>query len=80
MNTVRWNVAVSAETDKSLRMFLAGNGKGKKGGLSRAVEEAVLAYIFARTAGQAKSDTEGMSGEDIASLVDEALDWARRGR
>ncbi|WP_222105519.1 ribbon-helix-helix domain-containing protein, partial [Stutzerimonas stutzeri] len=23
MNTIRWNVAVSADTDQSLRMFLA---------------------------------------------------------
>jgi hypothetical protein len=80
MNTVRWNVAVSADTDKSLRMFLAGNGKGKKGDLSRAVEEAVLAYVFERTAEQIKSDTADMSGEDISSLINEALDWARRGR
>jgi hypothetical protein len=80
MNTVRWNVAVSADTDKSLRMFLAGNGKGKKGGLSRAVEEAVLTFIFERTAEQIKSDAGDMSGEDMASLVDEALDWALRGR
>jgi hypothetical protein len=57
MNTVRWNVAVSADTDKSLRMFLAGNGKGKKGDLSRVIEEAVLAFIFERTAEQIKSDT-----------------------
>ena len=30
MNTVRWNVAVSADTDQSLRMFLASQGAGKK--------------------------------------------------
>jgi hypothetical protein len=76
-NTVRWNVAVSADTDKSLRMFLAGSGRGKKGGLSHTVEEAVLSYIFDRTAEQIKADNEGMSEEHIGALVDEALDWAR---
>ena len=31
MNTIRWNVAVSADTDQSLRMFLASQGGGRKG-------------------------------------------------
>jgi hypothetical protein len=78
MNAVRWNVAVSANTDKSLRMFLAGSGKGKKGDLSRAIEEAVLSYVFERTAKQIKADNEGKSAEEIDSLVSEALDWASR--
>jgi hypothetical protein len=76
MNAVRWNVAVSADTDKSLRMFLAGSGKGKKGDLSRAIEEAVLSYVFERTAKQIKkikTDNEGKSAEEIDSLVSEAL-------
>ncbi len=30
MNSVRWNVVVSADTDQSLRMFLANQGGGKK--------------------------------------------------
>ena len=33
MNTIRWNVAVSADTDQSLRMFLASQGGGRKGDL-----------------------------------------------
>ena len=80
VNAVRWNVAVSADTDKSLRMFLAGNGGGRKRDLSRVIEEAVLAYIFDHTARQVKSGINDMSGDDIDSLVNEALDWARRGR
>ena len=40
MNTIRWNVAVSADTDQSLRMFLASQGGGRKGDLSRFIEEA----------------------------------------
>jgi hypothetical protein len=79
VNAVRWNVSVSADTDKSLRMFLAGNGRGRKGDLSRVIEEAVLAYIFDCTARQVKSGVNDMSGDDIDFLVDEALDWARHG-
>ncbi|HCL3539062.1 TPA: methionine repressor-like protein, partial [Pseudomonas aeruginosa] len=46
MNTIRWNVAVSADTDQSLRMFLASQGGGRKGDLSRFIEEAVRAHIL----------------------------------
>jgi hypothetical protein len=38
MNTIRWNIAVSADTDLSLRMFLASQGGGRKGDLSRFIE------------------------------------------
>ncbi|MDR1481939.1 MAG: ribbon-helix-helix domain-containing protein [Synergistaceae bacterium] len=79
MNTVRWNVAVSKEADKSLRMFLASSGKGKKGDLSRVIEDAVLSYIFERTAEQIKSGNENMSEEDFGSLIEESIDWARHG-
>ena len=54
MNTIRWNVAVSADTDQALRMFLASQGGGKKGDLSRFIEEAVRAHILELTAKQAK--------------------------
>lgn len=40
MASTRWNIAVSAETDQALRMFLASQGGGRKGDLSRFVEEA----------------------------------------
>ena len=45
MNTVRWNIAVSPDTDQSVRMYLAGQG-GRKGDLSRFIEEAVRAHIL----------------------------------
>lgn len=77
MNTVRWNVAVSADTDQSLRMFLANQGGGKKGDLSRFIEEAVRAHILELTAEQAKARNINVSEEEIASAVDEALQWSR---
>ena len=78
MNTTRWNVAVSTDTDKSLRMFLASQGGGRKGDLSRFIEEAVRAHILELSAEQAKIANANVSEADMASMVDEALQWARK--
>ena len=37
----RWNLVVSTAIDTSLRQFLAAQGGGRKGDLSRFVEDAV---------------------------------------
>ena len=78
MNTTRWNVAVSTDTDKALRMFLASQGGGRKGDLSRFVEEAVRAHILELSAEQAKVANAKVSEADLVSAVDEALRWARK--
>lgn len=75
MNTVRWNVAVSADTDQSLRMFLASKGGGKKGDLSRFIEEAVRSHILELTVDQTKAANINLSEADLTSIIDEALDW-----
>lgn len=77
MNTVRWNIAVSPDTDQSLRMFLASQGGGRKGDLSRFIEEAVRAHILELTAEQAKAANAGVSEHDLTAIVQEALQWAR---
>lgn len=77
MNTVRWNVAVSADTDQSLRMFLASQGGGRKGDLSKFIEEAVQAHILELSAKQAKTANSHLSEADIDEAVEEALTWAR---
>jgi len=77
MSTIRWNVAVSAETDQALRMFLASQGGGRKGDLSRFIEEAVRAHILELSAEEAKAANAEVSESDLAAMVDEALDWAR---
>jgi len=46
MNSLRWNSAVSPDTDQSVRMFLASQGGGRKGHLSRFIEEAVCTYTY----------------------------------
>lgn len=78
MNTVRWNLAVSADTDQALRLFLAGQGGGRKGDLSRFVEEAVRAHILELTAEQTKAANAQFDEADLSALVDEALTWARQ--
>ena len=76
MNTIRWNVAVSADTDQALRMFLASQRGGRKGDLSRFIEEAVRAHILELTAEQAKAANAGVPEADLTAMVDEALHWA----
>lgn len=78
MNSVRWNLAVSAETDQALRIFLASQGGGRKGDLSRFIEEAVRAHILELSAEQAKKSNLGVDEGDVLAAVDEALAWARR--
>lgn len=78
MNTTRWNVAVSTDTDRSLRMFLASQGGGRKGDLSRFIEEAVRAHILELSAEQAKAANANVSEADLTAMVDEALQWARK--
>ncbi|MDP2371776.1 ribbon-helix-helix domain-containing protein [Rhodoferax sp.] len=77
MDSVRWNIAVSPDTDQSVRMFLAAQGGGRKGDLSRFIEEAVRSYILERAVEQAKTATSGMSETEVTDLIDEAVQWAR---
>jgi hypothetical protein len=77
MSTARWNVAVSAEVDQALRIFLASQGGGRKGDLSRFIEEAVRAHILELSAEQAKSANVDIGETELAKMVCEALDWAK---
>jgi hypothetical protein len=78
MNSVRWNLAVSSETDQTLRMFLASQGGGRKGDLSRFIEEAVRAHILELSAEQAKENNLDVSEGNVMAAVDEALAWGRK--
>ena len=78
MGSVRWNIAVSEDTDQSLRMFLAGQGAGRKGDLSKFIEEAVRAHILELTAEQTKLSNANIGEADLAAVVAEALHWARK--
>jgi hypothetical protein len=78
MDTVRWNVAVSADTDQSLRLFLASQGGGRKGDLSRFIEEAVRAHILELSAEQAKAANSRLGEAELTDAIDEALAWVRQ--
>lgn len=58
-------------------MYLASQGGGRKGDLSRFIEEAVRAHILELSAEEAKAANAEVSESDIAAMVDEALGWAR---
>ena len=77
MSTVRWNIAVSPDIDQSVRMYLAANGGGRKGDLSRFIEEAVRAYLLEQAAEQAKAAAGDLSESALNDLIDEAVQWAR---
>jgi hypothetical protein len=78
MTTVRWNIAVSPEVDQSVRMFIAAQGGGRKGDLSRFIEDAVRAYLLERAVDQAKAASSNLSEAELNDLIDEAVHWARR--
>jgi hypothetical protein len=77
MDAVRWNIVVSPEVDRSVRMFLAAQGGGRKGDLSRLIEQAVRAYLFDRAVEQSKTATADMNEAVLNDLIDEAVQWAR---
>ena len=77
MSSVRWNIAVSPDTDQAVRMFLAAHGGGRKGDLSRFIEQAVRTYLFEQAVEQAKDATSDIGEADLANLIDEAVQWGR---
>ena len=77
METVRWNIAVSPDTDQSVRMFIAAQGGGRKGDLSRFIEAAVRSYILERAVEQAKDASANMNEAETSDLINEAIQWAR---
>jgi hypothetical protein len=76
--SARWNLTVSRRTDHALRRLLAGQGKARKGELSRFVEEAVQARILEIQAERAKAQNATVPADAIEHAIEEALEWARR--
>ena len=75
--TTRWNLVVSKELDKSLRQFLANEGRSKKGELSRFVTEAVNRQIFDAAHQAVMEKNANVPPEEIEAAVEESLTWAR---
>lgn len=73
----RWNLKVSRETDIALRTHLASRG-GKKGDMSRFVEQAVAKTMLRQTVNEIRERNKDIDPDEIQRLVDEALDEVRR--
>ena len=68
---------MSSNTDQSVRMYLAAQGGGRKGDLSRFIEEAVRSHILELSAEQAKAANINVSEADLTAIVAESVQWAR---
>ena len=66
----RWSLKVSRETDVALRTLLATRG-GKKGDLSRFVEDAVNREVLRETVQDIRARNADLQPDEIARLVDE---------
>jgi hypothetical protein len=75
--TTRWNLVVPKQTDKDLRQLLASVGRGKKGELSRFVQEAVSKHIFDTAHEAVLAHNANVPLEEIEAAVEESLAWAR---
>jgi ribbon-helix-helix protein len=76
----RWNLVISSDTDVNLRQFLASQGGGRKGDLSKFVEEAVKARIFQLRVAQIKAANANVPGDELQAAVDEAIREVRAER
>lgn len=74
----RWNLSIPEETDRTLRTFLARTG-GKKGDLSRFVNEAVRRRVLDLTVRGIKDRNSSNDPQSILDLIDEEVDAARAG-
>jgi hypothetical protein len=58
-------------------MYLARQGGGRKGDLSRFIEVAVRAHILELSAEQAKAANFDVTEPDLTKIVAESVQWAR---
>ncbi|MCE2516033.1 MAG: hypothetical protein J4F37_13690 [Acidobacteria bacterium] len=75
----RWNLSIPETTDRAVRTFLARNG-GKKGDLSRFVDDAVRRCLLDFTVRQVKDRNARYDQQEILDLIDEEVGAARAGR
>ncbi len=75
----RWNLIIPEKTDRAVRIYLARTG-GKKGDLSRFVDEAVRRRVLDLTVRQVKDRNAQYDQQEILDLIDEEVDAARANR
>ena len=76
---VRWNLSIPEQTDRAVRPFLARTG-GKKGDLSRFVDEAVRCRVLDLTVRRIKDRNAQQDQQAVLDLIDKEVDAARTGR
>ncbi len=74
----RWNLSIPEETDRMVRTFLARNG-GRKGDLSRFVDDAVRRRVLDLTVRQVKERNARFDQTEILDLIDEEIGAVRAG-
>jgi len=75
----RWSLKVSRQTDVALRTLLAARG-GRKGALSRFVEQAVNREVLRETVLDIQERNAGADPAEVEQLVEEELAEVRRAR
>ena len=75
----RWSLSIPEETNLAVRTFLARKG-GKKGDLSRFVDETVRRRVLDLTVCQIKDRNARDDQQDILNLIDDEVDAARAAR
>lgn len=75
----RWNLVIPERTDRAVRTYLARTG-GKKGDLSRFVDEAVRRRVFDLTVRGVKARNARYDQRDILDLIDTEVEAARADR
>ena len=75
----RWNLVIPEKTDRAVRTFLARTG-GKKGDLSRFVDEAVRRRVLELTVREIKERNAESDQREILELIDEEVDAVRAAR
>lgn len=77
--TARWTVSVSEETDIAVRSFIARRG-GKKGDLSKFIEEAVKWRVLEQSMSEARAKFADLPDDEVQALLDEAVTATRLSR
>ena len=75
----RWNLVIPEKTDRAVRTFLARTG-GRKGDLSRFVDEAVRRRVLDLTVCAIKDRNARYDQQEILDLIDEEVNAARADR
>ncbi len=75
----RWNLVIPEKTDRAVRTYLARTG-GKKGDLSRFVDEAVRRRVLDLTVRRIKDRNARYDQQEILDLIYEEVDAARADR